>query len=96
MKKILYISFVLFFITTSASAQRISVRVRSQRYNNDRITRPERFQLRQDALRLKLTQRNARRDGIITPVERVRIHKAKAKTRRDVIRFKRNGRNRII
>lgn len=97
MKKVLYLSFILLLLSSAASAQRNSgIRIRTQGFNSERITRPERFQIRRDMIRMRMVQRNARRDGIVTPVERVRIHKAKAKTRRDTFRFRHNRRNRII
>jgi hypothetical protein len=94
MKKIVYLTLILIIISSAAPAQRItSVRVGTQRFNSVRITRPERFQLRRDAIRLKLVQYNARRDDVVTPLEKRRIHKAKSKIRRNVVRFRHNGRH---
>lgn len=97
MKKVLSISFILILFSVAASAQRGSGdRIRKnysvQGYNNGQITRPERFQLRKDVVHTKVAQRNARRDGVITPLERRRIHNLKCETRRDAFRFKHNGR----
>lgn len=101
MKKFLILSLVLAFTISSVAAQqgpgdrfrqlRIHQGVRS-----GEITRMERKHLRGDAIRLNMAQRNARRDGVITPVERVRIHRLKADTRRDLFRFRHNGRQRVI
>jgi hypothetical protein len=97
MKKYFCISMILVLISAASSAQRINrAGVRPRGFNTERITRPERFQLRRDMIRLNMVQRNARRDGIVTPIERRRIHRSKCNTRRDVIRFRHNGRNRII
>jgi hypothetical protein len=95
MKKLLYLSLILLLISASVYAQRINgVGVRLRGINSERISRPERFQLRRDIIHLNMVQRNARRDGIITPVERIRIQRSKCNMRRDVIRFRKNGRNR--
>ena len=97
MKKLFCLSLILLLISASASAQRINrFGVRQRGINSERITRPERFQLRRDMIRLNMVQRNARRDGIVTPIERRRIHRSKCNTRRDVFRFRHNGHNRII
>jgi hypothetical protein len=97
MKKLFYLSLILLLISASVSAQRINRSgVRQRGINSERINRPESFQLRRDMIRFNMVQRNARRDGIVTPLERIRVHKAKCKTRRDVIRFRHNGRRRLI
>jgi hypothetical protein len=97
MKKLFYLSLILVLISAAASAQRLNrTGIRSRGFNSERITRPERFHLRRDVVRLNMVQRNARRDGIVTPVERIRIQRSKCNIRRDVIRFRNNGRNRII
>lgn len=101
MKKILILSLILFSATLTVDAQRGPAnRFRhfriQQGFRSGEITRPERMHLRKDAVRLNMVQRNARRDGIVTPAERVRIHRLKADTRRDMIRFRNNGRQRII
>lgn len=98
MKKIAPLSLILILISAAAPAQRqlTGVPVRTQSINTVRITRPERFQLRRDIIHLNIIQRNARRDGIVTPLEKRRVHKAKCKTRRDAFHFRHNGRNRVI
>lgn len=95
MKKMVSLSLFLLITSSTVMAQRIitGVRVGTQRFNSLKVKGPERFQLRRDALRLKIVQRNARRDGILTPLEKRRIHKAKSKTCRDVIRLRNNGRH---
>lgn len=101
MKKIFYLSAILMLLSIAASAQRgpgdriLRHRV-AQGFRNGDITRPERHQIRKDAFRYKMAQRNARRDGVITPSERRRIHALKVKTRRDAFRFKHNRRTRVI
>ena len=95
MKKLLCLSLILLLISASVSAQNINgSRIRPRGINSERISRPERFQLRRDMIRLNMVQRNARRDGIITPVERRRIHRSKCNTRRDAFHFRYNGRGR--
>ncbi len=89
------LSLFLIIISSAVTAQRsiTGVRVGTQRLNSVKVTIPERFQLRRDMIRLKLVQHNARRDDVVTPLEKRRIHKAKSKTRRDAIRFRNNGRS---
>jgi len=89
MKKIVYLGLTLIMISSAASAQS-STGTGTQSFNSLRIKRPERFQLRRDMIRLKIVQRNARRDGIVILLEKRRIHKAKSKTRRDTFRFRPN------
>jgi hypothetical protein len=101
MKKILTLSLALVLISAAVSAQRDpGDRIRKQRisnsFSNGQLTRSERFELRKDATRYKLAQRNARRDGVVSPFERRRLHKIRSNGRRDVFRFRHNGRNRVI
>lgn len=101
MKKVLLLSLILILFAGAASAQR-GHGYRTHRqwavagFNSGQITRPERFELRKDLVRQRVIQHHARRDGVITPMEKRRIHKAKCNTRGDLIRFRHNGRNRII
>jgi hypothetical protein len=100
MKKILSITFILMLLAAAASAQRPGDNMRRHYirhcFANGQITRGERFELRKDAVRYKAAQRHARRDGVVTSLERRRIHKLKCETRRDAFRFKHNGRRRLI
>lgn len=100
MKKVLSISIILILLAAAASAQRPGDHIRRhyarQGFASGQITRGERFELRKDAVRYKVAQRHARRDGVITPFERRRIHQLKCETRRDAFRFKHNGRRRVI
>ena len=86
MKKILSIMLVLALVSVSASAQ----------FHGDRLNRHERLELRRDIGRERFVTRESRRDGVVGPLERRRIHRAKCATRRDAFRFRHNGRNRII
>ncbi len=101
MKKILILSLIVAFTTITVSAQRgpgdrfRQLRIHQGVRSGD-ITRMERLHLRKDAVRLNMVQRNARRDGVVTPAERVRIHRLKADSRRDMFRFRHNGRQRVI
>ncbi len=93
MKKLLYLSLILILSATAASSQVvIKVPVRPQGFNNQRISRPERFQLKRDVVRLNIVQSIARKDGIVTPFERRRINKEKCNIGRDAFRFKHNNR----
>jgi hypothetical protein len=101
MKKILVFSLILVLISAAASAQAgYGSRFRKQGihrgFNQERFTRPERFELRKDIYRSQSLQRRARRDGMVTPIERRRIHRSKRDTRRDSFRFRHNVRRRII
>lgn len=93
MKKIFYLGMFLFLTTIAASSQIvIRVPVRPQGFNKQRISRPERFQLKRDIVRLNIVQSIARKDGIVTPFERRRINKEKCTIGRDAFRFKHNNR----
>lgn len=97
MKKITALSLILILFSVAASAQHgIGIRNHTQRFNNGQITRFEKIQLKRDLVRSNIVQHNVRRDGVITPLEKRRVHKAKCKTRRDAFRFRHNGRNRVI
>ena len=98
MKKIVALSLILVLISAAASAQHGSS-IRKHRVHqsiNNSITRPEGHQLRKDAVRYKAAQRIARRDGVVSPLEKRRLHKLRTDTRRDAFRFRHNGRNRLI
>jgi hypothetical protein len=101
MKKILLFGLLFIVLSATASAQaRPEGRFRKMRIergmNDGRLTRPEKFELRRDMRRSMILERRARRDGIVTPVERIRIHRSKCDTRRDAFRFKHNRRRRLI
>lgn len=101
MKKILVFSLILVLISEAASAQAVpGSRFRKQGiqrgFNQGQLTRPEKMELRKDVFRNQILQRKARRDGVVTPLERRRIHRSKCDTRHDLFRFKHNGRRRVI
>lgn len=101
MKKILVFSLILVLISAAASAQagpgsRFRKQGIQRGFNQGQLSRPEKFELRKDVYRSQILQRKARRDGVVTPIERRRIHRSKCDTRRDAFRFKHNGRRRII
>ena len=100
MKKILVFSLILIFISTGALAQRPRATFPNTRpnirLNNNQITWGEKKELRKDAVRYQKMKRRAGRDGIVTPIERRKLRRAKCDTRRDLVRFKHNGRRRII
>ena len=97
MKKILVFSLLLVFISAAASAQ---VRSRgtfpNARLNNNQLTWGEKKELRKDAFRYHMMKRKAGRDGIVTPFERRKLRRAKCDSRRDLVRFKHNGRRKVI
>ncbi|SRR5258705_9657214 len=104
MKKILVFSLLLGLFSTAALAQRprvISPSVRlnvrpNVRFNNNQLTWGEKKELRKDAFRYHAMKRRAGRDGRVTPIERRKLRRAKCDSRRDLVRFKHNGRRRII
>src|SRR5262245_15368147 len=100
MKKILALALILVTLSVAASAQRPGDRFRRHRINNSfnsgQLTRPERFELRKDELRYRSLERRSRRDGVVTPMERRKLQKTKRHNRRELFRFKHNGRHRII
>ena len=100
MKKILVFSLLLILVSAAASAQTVSgSRFRKQGiqggFNQNQLTRTERFELRRDLFRDQRLKRRARRDGIITPMERRRLRRAKCEARRDRVRSRHN-RHRVI
>lgn len=101
MKKNLSLIFILILTTTVSFAQQgYGDRFRKQRATQSlrggQITGLERLELIKDWVRQSMIQRHARRDGVVTPFEKVRINKAKCNTRRDAIRFKHYGSRRLI
>ncbi len=97
MKKILLFSFMFVFISATASAQ---IRHREAfpnfRSNSNQLTWNEKKEIRRDAVRNHMIKRRALRDGIVTPIERRKIHQSKCDTRRDLFRFRHNSRRMII
>lgn len=99
MKKIISLSIVLVLLAAAASAQRgPENRIRKHRLHNNyhQITPLERLDLRRDAFHYKAMQHRVRRDGVVTPFERRRLHKAKTHLRREAFLYKHNNRRRII
>jgi hypothetical protein len=100
MKKILVFSFLFVLISTAAFAQRlraVSPNARPNiRLNNNQLTWGEKIEFRKDAFRYHAMKRRAGRDGRITPIERRKLRRSKCDARRDLVRFKHNGRRRII
>ena len=92
MKKIIAFSFILVLISVAASAQ-IG---RGNGLRKGNINRFERIELHKDIARTQILKKRAGRDGVITPIERRMIRRSKCDTRRDLFRFKHNGRRRVI
>ncbi|MFM2337106.1 MAG: hypothetical protein RL115_299 [Bacteroidota bacterium] len=96
MKKIIALTVVMALFTMAASAQvGFKNSVGAKRCATQRITPIERHELRKDAVKLRTAQRIAKRDGVVTPKERVTIHRLKAESRRDAFRYTHNRRNRV-
>jgi hypothetical protein len=92
MKKITVLSLVLVMLSFAASAQlRPGLRPHSRQ-----LSRPEKMEIRKDVVRYQMIKRQAGRDGVITPMERKRLRRAKCEVRRDAFRFKHNNRRRVI
>jgi hypothetical protein len=71
MKKIFVFSLLLVLISATASAQAgPGLRIRKQGvyrgFNDGRLTRPEKFELRKDVRRTQVMERRARKDGMVT------------------------------
>ena len=101
MKKILTLSLALVLLSAAASAQkgpgdRIRRHSLTQGFNDGRLTKPERFELRKDAFRYQKLNRKVRRDGVVTPLEHRRLRNARLHERREMFRFRHNGRRRVI
>jgi len=100
MKKLLALTFILMSFSFATSAQVIRERVQKHRiregFRNGQLTRPERFELRKDQFRYQNMQHRVHRDGIVTPIERRRLHKQKAENRREQFRYMHNRQRRVI
>lgn len=97
MKRIVTLSLIMILVSFAASAQ-IGAKGRhaGRKCIVARNINPlERHELRKDVLRQRTAQRIAKRDGLVTPIERVRIHRLKAETRRDAFRYSHNNRRRF-
>ena len=92
MKKILLFSLTLLILSTAVSAQL----GRGRGLHKNQLTRFEKLELRKDVSRTLIMKKRAGRDGVVTPFERRRIHRSKCDTRRDMFRYRHNGRRRII
>jgi hypothetical protein len=100
MKKLFVLGVILTLMAASASAQGPGDRTRHQRiergFNNGQLTRPERFRLQNDHRRFETEKRRSFRDGRVTPHERRRLHNMRRHDRREMFRYKHNGRRRMI
>ncbi len=91
MKKIIFFAAIMLLISAAASAQ-IGARGKIGRRQcaSNNISPIEKRELGKDVVKLRAAQRMANRDGVITPREKVRIHRFKAETRRDLSRYRHN------
>jgi hypothetical protein len=95
MKKILTIGLILFLVAGSATAQDFRHNYRD-RFRDSRLTVPELRELQRDQFRYNMARRRAIQDGMVTPIERLRLHKMKAQNRREAFRFRHNRSCRLI
>ncbi|HSU29392.1 MAG TPA: hypothetical protein VLJ68_13485 [Chitinophagaceae bacterium] len=96
MKKILIPCLLILGISMTASAQ-LTPGGRFQRNRiSGQVTRMERTHLRNDVARYHLAQRNAHRDGFVSPMERRRLQKMKKRDRRELYFIRHNRRHRVI
>jgi hypothetical protein len=96
MKKIFALGLILIIFSAAANAQRPRGTFPNVRPNNNQLSWGEKKELRKDAIRYHIIKRRALRDGLITPIERRKLRKAKCEGRRDLFRFKHNSRRRLI
>jgi hypothetical protein len=104
MKKIFALGLILIVLSAAANAQRPRVVFPNSprgtfpniRPNTNQLSWGEKKELRKDAIRYHIIKRRALRDGLITPIERRKLRKAKCEGRRDLFRFKHNSRRRLI
>jgi len=100
MKKIFVLSAILTLFIASASAQDRGDRIRRHKiersFDNGQLTRPEKFRLQKNQFRYKVEKRRAGRDGRISPLERRRLSKMQRHDRREMFRYRHNGRRRVI
>ena len=100
MKKIFVLGVIMTLFVGAASAQRISDPIHRQRvensFNTGQLTRPEVRRLHNDRVRYKDERRRAFRDGRLNPMEKRRLQHMRHHDRRDLYRFRHNGRRRAI
>lgn len=100
MKKIVLLGAILTMFIVSASAQGPRERVRGQRvergFDRGQITRGEKFRIEKNQKHFKREKRKALRDGRISSAERRKLQKMKRYDRRDITRYKHNGRRRVM
>ncbi|HEX7903695.1 MAG TPA: hypothetical protein VF487_07445 [Chitinophagaceae bacterium] len=99
MKKLIALSVMMVVLSIAVSAQ-IAERTRKHsirhEFRTGDLTRPEAVELRRDQLQYNTMQRRAKRDGIVTPYERRKLHRTKVHNRREAFRFKHNRQRRVI
>ncbi|MBS1653377.1 MAG: hypothetical protein JSU05_00920 [Bacteroidetes bacterium] len=100
MKKLLFFSLVLGFLSVTASAQQTQgnklYRHRvANGYRSGELTKPEMGRIAMTHHHVKAVERRAGRDGHIGPMERRHIHHLKKHESRQVYRYKHNGRKRL-
>jgi hypothetical protein len=101
MKKFIILGLFVTLLTTVAGAQNgPGDRFRHQRiregYRDGQINRAERFRLHRNEARFKIARRHARRDGVVGPVERRRLHQMKRHQRHQIFRYKHNHHRRVM
>ena len=99
MKTLLTLGLILLFGAAAPAqtrGERIQRLVIRDGIRSGQLSRPEIRELRKNQVRYDLLQRRVHRDGRVTPLERKRLHRAKAQNRRELIRFKHNRQRRVI
>ncbi len=100
MKQIFVLTLLLTAFTVVASAQGPRERLQRHRirdgFRSGELTRIERFDLRRDQFRYNMMERRAKRDGVVTPLERKKLNKRKRENRREEFRYRHNRQRRVI
>lgn len=100
MKKILLLSLIVTLFAFNADAQRGGERFKrgqvNKAFHDGKLTRGEKAKLHKNDREYMIAKRKAMRDGKITPREKQKLAKMRKHDRRDTIRYKHNGRKRVI
>lgn len=100
MKKIFFLGIAFALFTVAASAQTGKPAFQRHRieqgFKKGQLTRGEKFRLQKNQSRYHHARRNAFRDGRLTSMEKRRLYTMKRHDRREIFRYKHNGRKRIL
>jgi hypothetical protein len=95
MKKVFSLTLALIIFSFASFAQSGLKNRTVNRCGTNRISPIEKKALHRDAVRIRTAKRVAGRDGIITPIEQLRIKSLKREMRRDAFRYSTNRRSRF-